>query len=78
MLYWKNQFWFGWFPVNNKDDEMTDDEKNLVKLKDDQEDKLKSNWMILLEIDLNVNIEYTSDLKNCNLDKNHNWINNDK
>ncbi len=34
--------------------------------------------MILSEIGLNVNIKYTFNLKNRDLDKNHDWINDNK
>ncbi len=65
-------------PVNNKDNEVTDDEENLAELEDDQEDELRPDWMILAEISPNTNIQNSSDLEDHDMDKNYDWLNDGK
>jgi hypothetical protein len=62
-------------PVDNEEDEDTDD-KNLEELSgDDKPEEYRYDWMRLAEMGPNVNIDSSTDFRTRDMGINHDWIN---
>jgi len=65
-------------PVDKEEDEITDEEDDLEVPEDDYEEEFRADWMVLAEMGPNANIKQSSELGTRDMDKNHDWINEDK
>lgn len=65
-------------PVDKEEDELTDEKDDLKAPEDDYEEEFRADWMVLAKMGPNTNIKQSSELGTCDMDKNHDWINEDK
>ncbi|GBB94108.1 hypothetical protein RclHR1_22940002 [Rhizophagus clarus] len=62
-------------PVDNEENETTDDESLEELSEDDESEEYRYDWMHLAEIGLRANIDSSTDLGTRDMDINYDWIN---
>jgi len=62
-------------PVNNEENEATDDDSLEELSKDNEPEEYQYDWMRLAEMGPKVNIDTLTDLGTRDIEINHDWIN---